>query len=296
MMSEESPRRPLGRLLGAELFRLRASKGMRLIFAAFLLAAIVISIGNSVQVHNNLDMLSHMSQPGSSNLSLDQLDELADGKIEAGLADQAAQLYTSGQSVGWLIAGLIGIGLMGGEVSRGTSSITYLITPRRNAVVFSRVVTSLLIGLAMFSAATSVALMAGIWTMDSQGKAHYLTSGVALSAILSNLMGYLSWGIFGVGLGALLHRQRIAVAAFLLLYLTGRPLRDAVFAMMGDSSSVGWIREALVLFPSIAADQMSSGYANPGEPIMWTGTLVMAGYAFIFTLLGLWVVTRRDIA
>ncbi|MCJ1679111.1 hypothetical protein MTF65_17550 [Streptomyces sp. APSN-46.1] len=269
---------------------------MRLIFAVFLLAVIMISIGNSVQVQNYLDMLSDMSPAGGGNLSLDQLDDLADGKIEAGLADQAAQLYTSGQSVSWLIAGLVGIGLIGGEISRGTSSITYLITPRRNSVVFSRVVTSVLISLAMFLVATSLALVVGMWTMDSQGKAYYLTSGVVLSAILSNLVGYLSWGVFGVGLGALLYRQRIAVAAFLLLYLTGRPLRDAVFAMVGDASSASWIREAIVLFPSIAADQMSSGYANPGEPMIWTGALVMAGYAFIFTLLGLWVVTRRDIA
>ncbi|MFC9298197.1 ABC transporter permease subunit [Streptomyces sp. NPDC057011] len=295
-MSEESAGSRLNRLLGAEIFRLRVSKGTRLTFAVFLLAMIVISIGNSMHVQNYLAMLSDMSPAGAGNLSLDQLDELAEGQIEAGLADQAARLYTSGQSVGWLIAGLIGIGLIGGEVSRGTSSITYLITPRRNSVVFSKVAASLLIGLAMFLAATGVALMAGMWTMNSQGKAYYLTSGIALSAILSNLVGYLAWGVFGVGLGALLRRQRIAVAVFLLLYLTGRPLRDAVFTMAGDSSSAGWIREAIVFFPSIAADQMSSGYVNPGEPIIWTGALVMAGYACVFTLIGLRVVTRRDIA
>jgi hypothetical protein len=114
--------------------------------------------------------------------------------------------------------------------------------------------------------------------------------------VLLSLLAFVSWAIFGLGLGALLRSEIISVVAGIGVYAGGFAAMELVFHALYDLDHQGWLLAAPVIAPAVASDVMiTPGRAFPHAPPQWAGVVVMAGYALALTAAGIAATRRRDV-
>lgn len=214
----------------------------------------------------------------------------------------ARLVYTGGISMGYLLALVLGILSMSGEVRHRTLTSTLLATPRRG-----RLITAKLAGLAVVVVLNALAFTAGSLLgggiMLAVGDAALFPEPGQLLATLARMVLVLVlWGLMGFGLGVLIPNQVIALFVGVGFTLLLEPLIG--FGL----TFVDWLADAAKFFPSQAtmatldlysgvdpATQQSLGGAE--DPLTWwVAALVLLGYAAVMVVLG-WVLTsRRDVS
>jgi ABC-2 type transport system permease protein len=126
--------------------------------------------------------------------------------------------------------------------------------------------------------------------MDSQ-----LGNDAAWRAIGLNLLAYLLWAVFGVGIGVLIRSQIGATVTGILLYLGGSIGAIFVIAILAERWG-DWINNLQLLVPSLASSLMVTGAEIPGNPPRWAGAAVLIGYAVVTGVAGSLLIRRRDIS
>jgi hypothetical protein len=109
------------------------------------------------------------------------------------------------------------------------------------------------------------------------------------------------WGVFGIGLGALLRSQIGATVTATLLYTIGTYAALLVFVVIRVYViTTDSVFKGLVIVPSIAAQvaEGSKDLAIPrGQiPPWWVGVLVMLGYGLTTAVIGTLILRRRDVS
>lgn len=135
------------------------------------------------------------------------MNVLAVGADELSNGAEQLQDFEAGSRAGMLFAGLAGAIAITAELRYGTIRPTFLVTPRRGAVLAAKLAVGVLVGIAfgliaqgLMTADASVALAArGIDNQLSGGDYLQLFSGGAAAAAL--------WAAAGVGIGALVRNQ-----------------------------------------------------------------------------------------
>ena len=102
-------------------------------------------------------------------------------------------------------------------------------------------------------------------------------------AIGINLLMFALWGVFGIGIGALLRSQIGATVTATLLYTIGTYAALLVFAVIRRFVfETDAVFQGMVIVPSIAAQvaEGSKDITMPGDqiPAWWVGVLVMLAY------------------
>lgn len=182
--------------------------------------------------------------------------------------------------IGSLVALVAGVLIVTDEVYRDTLTTGLLRVPRRGVLLASKAITAavlaLIIGVADLLVVLAVGLMSGV-----------LTSGLVNADILLRTGGlvaaYPLYAVLGVGLGAFLHYQPVAVTlpVFWALFLEDLLIR-------ADSPLWPW-----------TVRNVSAALANDGGiagliPV-WAGALTLAGYALTAAALGASRLILRDI-
>jgi hypothetical protein len=113
--------------------------------------------------------------------------------------------------------------------------------------------------------------------------------------VLLNLLAFVAWGVFGLGLGAVLRSQIVAVIAAIAVY-AGSFGTELVFAALYNLFRQGWMLGAPVIGPAVASEVMTtSGPAFPHAPPGWTGGIIMIGYTVALVAGGITLTKRRDV-
>jgi ABC-2 type transport system permease protein len=209
---------------------------------------------------------------------------------------QASQIYTSGQFFGLLFVMLIGILMVTNEFFHQTATTTFLATPRRTSVIFSKLAAASLLGFAFWLATAVIDLIAGAIFLSTEGVGSQLGEWDVQRALLLNLLAYAVWTVLGVGIGTLIPNQLGAVITASVLYLVGTQVAQLLFFLLSNWLDSEAVLKWQVILPSIASQVMISGNGSAMLPAWWVGALVLAGYALVSGATGILITRRRDIS
>jgi ABC-2 type transport system permease protein len=289
-----APTRPLLlRLLRSERIKVTSTKTWWLFGIAVVVTTALTLLANIGNTWNSL----HNGGDGTPPNGFDDVTQAPAHLVQRFAAD----IFTSGQYFGGLFAMLLAILLITNEYYHQTATTTFLATPKRTYVIASKFLMAMLVAAIVWIVTTILDLIAGVIFFRSQGLSNELGSWTVERAILINLLMFALWGVFGLGIGALLRSQIGATVTAALLYTIGAYAAVAVFALLRtfvyhhDS-----VYRGLVLYPAFAA-QIASSADSTGLPggthvVWWVGALVMVAYGVVMAGIGTWILRKRDIS
>jgi ABC-2 type transport system permease protein len=179
-----------------------------------------------------------------------------------------------------LVLGILG---MAGEFRHQTVTQTFLVTPDRGRVVAAKLIAYPLAGTAL--ALTILAFTAAVATgwLAAEGITPSLLDARLGRVLLGAVLAAGLCGLVGVGVAALVRNQVAALVGVLVWVLL---VEGLLMSLLNIPSLGKWL-------PSAAAAALT----NPGggQLSRLAGTLLLAGYALTFALVGTRLVVRRDI-
>jgi ABC-type transport system involved in multi-copper enzyme maturation permease subunit len=279
--------------IGAEIHKVRTTRLGWWLLAGVVLATAWALLRNGVGHHYTL-------YPPLDRLSAhDRVQALVDrahARTYAGRAAIAADMVTSGQLIGGMLAMLLGIVIVTTELANGTAATTYLTNPRRVAVIAAKFATAAFFGALCWLVSTVIdVVVTGVYER-SQHFNVALTDGIPLRSALLNLLAYVVWAVFGVGLGTLFRGQTAAVGTGLLLYVGGSAVAAIAATLLNQLFHQTWLLATPVAAPAVAALVMiTPGRVYDHAPPQWVGLLVMAAYVAVFAAIGTARTRRADI-
>lgn len=214
----------------------------------------------------------------------------------------ARMVYTGGVSMGYLLALVLGILSMSGEVRHRTITSTLLATPRRGRLITAKLAGLVLVVILNALVFTVGSLVGGGITLAIGDVALFPEPAQLLATLGRMVLVLVLWGLMGFGLGVLIPNQVIALFVGVGFTLLLEPLIGFGLTL------VDWLADAARFFPSQATvaaldlfsgldPEMQQSLGAAEDPLTWwVGALVLLGYAAIMVVLG-WVLTaRRDVS
>ena len=279
----------LARLLRAEFMKIRTTSTGWLFLTGFIvftaLALTINGFGNHYQLYPQQGLVS----PAQA------LAQAAQARSPAGVAAIAASMMTSGQRVGVLFALLLGVLVVTSEFANQTAAVTFVTVPRRATVIMAKVAAAACCGALFWLVGTVIAAVATPLFLYSQHVSTSLAGWTVARSVLLNLLAFVAWGVFGLGLGAVLRSQIAAVIAAIVVY-AGSFGAELVFTALYNLFHQGWMLGAPVIAPAVASEVMiTSGPAFPYAPPGWVGGVIMIGYTVALVAGGIALTRRRDV-
>ena len=209
---------------------------------------------------------------------------LQGGSTPLGSSDGVRNVFGSAAG-GTLILLLVGIYMMAGEFRHNTATSTFLITPDRRRVVGAKLAASGFVGFIVGVAASLVTLAIALpWLSAKDVDLAGHTSDIAV-VLLGALLATTLSPIVGVGFGALVTNQNLAVTAALVWITTVEALLVSFKPEIGR-----WL-------PGGASSALTGTATLDGGLLpIWGGAILFAAYGLAFSVAGSRFVLRRDIA
>jgi ABC-2 type transport system permease protein len=279
------------RLVSAEFMKLRTTRAWWLFVGGFALVSALALAMNALGKHYEL-----YPQPDAFDRA-QKLVQAARDRTPAGAAAVTASLMTSGQTLTVLCALLLGIHVVTSEYVHRTVTATFLTVPRRERVVVAKLAAAGALSALFWLIATVLNGVVVPVFLASQHLSASLTAAAVVRSVGLSLPAFVLWAAFGLGLGAVVRSQAIAILAGLACFAGGLAAVAAVSQLAFNLVHQDWLFGARVIAPEVASQVMiSSGRAFPHAPPQWVGAVVMAGYGLALTAVGVTQTKRRDVA
>jgi ABC-2 type transport system permease protein len=280
----------LVRLIRAEITKIRTTKTWWLLALGIVAFAGLALLVNGIGHHYELYPPSN-AQPGP-----DEQAQIASAHTPAGLARIAADMMTSGQFFGVLLAMIIGILVITNEFFHQTATTTFMTSPHRTTVIMAKAIAAVLFGVLFWLIATVINVVITPLYLSGQHVSVSLTQWTVVRSVLLNLLAFAIWAIVGMGLGTLITSQIGAVVTGMVAYLVGTAAVAIIFRLLYEWLHKTWILTSEVIFPSVASEVMiTPGRAYPHAPAQWVGGVVLVGWAVVTGAIGILLTRRRDI-
>ena len=207
-----------------------------------------------------------------------------DGSMPLASSDGVRNVIGSAAGGGVVLL-LIGIYVMAGEFRHNTATSTFLITPDRRQVVGAKLAASAFVGFVVGLAASVVTLAVALPWLSAKEVELTAHTGDIVVVLLGVLLATTLSPIVGVGFGALVPNQTVAVTAALLWITTVEGLAVSFRPEIGR-----WL-------PGGASSALTeTATVNGGLLPIWGGALLFAAYGLAFAAAGSRLVLRRDVA
>jgi ABC-2 type transport system permease protein len=273
-------------LVKAELFKIRSTSTWWILGLITLVLWLLALLANWAS-----SSISAGVDPAEQGLNSDETEQL---RVANAAVNVASNLYTSGQFFGVLMVMLLGAIVVTNEFFHLTATTTFLVTPRRERVVYAKLAASVMFGVGFWLVSTLLNLIFVPFILKALDVGTQLGEPAVWRAIGLNALAYALWAILGVGAGVLIRSQMGATITLTMIYVVGSFGASLFFALL--SPRLGdWFSKLQVLVPPLASQLMISGTDLPGNPPRWVGAVVLIGYAVLAGGLGLWLTKRRDI-
>jgi ABC-type transport system involved in multi-copper enzyme maturation permease subunit len=279
----------LVRLLRAEFMKLRTTSAGWVFLTGFImftaLALTINGFGNYSLLHPEQGLVS----PAQA------LAQTAHARSPAGAAAMTASMMTSGQLFGVLFALLLGVVIVTSEFANQTAAVTFVTVPRRVTVIRAKMAAAACCGALFWLIGLVIAAVATPLFLYTQHVSAPLAGWTVTRSVLLNLLAFVAWGIFGLGLGAVLRSQLASVVAAVVVY-AGSFGAILVFTALYNLFHQGWMLGAPVIAPAVASEVMiTSGPAFPNAPPAWVGGIILIGYVVALAAGGIALTKRRDV-
>jgi ABC-type transport system involved in multi-copper enzyme maturation permease subunit len=279
--------------VSAELLKIRTTAAWRWFLVALVLLTGQALLRNGVthhyELHPQLDQLNAADKAQA-------LAQAADANTHAGHVAIMGDMLTSGQFAGGLLTMLLGILVVTGETTHRTATATYLANPHRGQVLVAKLAATVGAAGAFWAITTVIDIITNVFYIRSEGFNVNGSDPVIVRSVLLNLLAYVMWAGFGIGVGSLLRGQTAAVMTGMAVYFAGVAAAALLANLVHQLYPHDWVLGLPVIAPAVAAQIM----VNPGRvfdhaPPQWTGLVVMAAYTLVFTVTGALIARRRDI-
>jgi ABC-2 type transport system permease protein len=208
------------------------------------------------------------------------------------LSNPATQraIFSAGSS-GYLFTLIVGVIVVASEFRHFTSRPTFLVEPRRERVIASKLGVMAFVGFLYALACIAVSSMVALIWLGAKGIDIQWSAG-SLPLVLIGDVGVVAiYSVVGVGVGVLVRNQVAAIVGALMFTLFIEPI----------AAVVPGVKDAFRFFPTGAARAITgAGGASTSTdqaPLLsgWQGALLLVGWGLVFAACG-WVITlRRDI-
>ncbi len=277
------------RLLRAEFMKIRTTSTGWLFLAGFIvftaLSLTINGFGSHYQLYPQQGLVSRAQA----------LAQAAQARSPAGVAAIAASMMTSGQRVGVTFALLLGVLVVTSEFANQTAAVTFVTVPRRTTVMTAKVAAAACCGALFWLVGTVLAAVATPLFLYTQHISTSLAGWAVARSVLLNLLAFVAWGVFGLGLGAVLRSQMASVVGAILVY-GGSFGAILVFTVLYNLFHQSWMLGAPVIAPAVASEVMTtSGQAFPYAPPAWVGGIILIGYVVALVAAGVALTKRRDV-
>ena len=191
----------------------------------------------------------------------------------------------------YLMAAILGVIGITGEYRHLTATPTFLSVPRRGTVVTAKLVVYLMTGLVLGALCLGATVALAAPWLSARGFEVDLGSDSTIRIIVGGIVATAIYGIFGVGIGALLRNQVAAVVGLVIYLFVAEPILSAIPKVQSAYPYLpGGAASALT--QTTDPNAQGSGYELL-EP--WQGGLLLLAYGLVFAILGSWLTVRRDV-
>lgn len=192
---------------------------------------------------------------------------------------------------GYLFALIMGILIMTNEFRHGTAVGTFLVTPKRSTVLVAKLMAAAIAGLVVQIFSFLVAISSGVFALGFFEPHAPVTSELLWKVFRASVLSGAVLGIVGVGLGALVKNQVAAVTGAVIWTLIVEGLVVAFVESIGKYLPAGAITGLVDL--DFGSNDFNFSIENYLSPLQ--ATLVLLGYAAVFSIVALRTTLRRDI-
>lgn len=206
----------------------------------------------------------------------------------------ARTVYSLAAALGYVFPVAVGALSVTAELRHQTLTPTFLAEPRRGIVLTAKMLASVPVGLVFGLVGTAATVLAAAGVLAATGSPTLLDDPAVLGTIARTVLTLTLWCVVGVGFGAALPSQVVAVVVLLAFTQLVEPLLRVFLAAVEPLAGVGrWLPgaagEAITgasLYSEIGAGELLS----PG-----VGLLVLLGYGLLLALVGRFTTLRRDL-
>lgn len=208
--------------------------------------------------------------------------------------DVALTVYTLAPTLGYVFPVIIGALSVGSEFRHMTVTPTLLAEPRRSVVLAAKLVASLPIGFVYGVVGTLATIGTGAGVLAMLGEDAFLTDPEVLRTAAFSVLAMTVWGLVGVGFGAALKNQVVAIVVVIAFTQLVEPILRVAFGLVESLSGVAkWL-------PGAAGEAIvgSSFYSVSGLSDLlprWQGFVVLLAYGLVLALVGRLTALRGDI-
>ena len=190
----------------------------------------------------------------------------------------------NGATSGALVSLILGVVSMAGEFRHGTATSTFLVTPQRGRVVMAKLAVSALAGLVFAVGSSLLTLVIAVPWLDAKDMSVPVLSGDVWIVFTGALLATIFYAAAGVGVGALVRNQTLAVTGAVLWVTLVEGLVVQLLPEVGR-----WL-------PGGAATALTSTTTSEGGLLpAWGGGLLFAAYAAVIALAGVRRTAHRDV-
>jgi hypothetical protein len=187
-------------------------------------------------------------------------------------------------SSGGILMIVIGIMLMAGEFRFNTATSMFLITPERRRVVGAKLAAAGTVGIATGVVASLLTLAIALPWLHSRNVELGAHSADIIVVVLGGIASTALGGLVGVGIGALMRNQTLAITFTL------------VWTFLVESMLTNFAPGIGRWFPGGAASAMSGVRSTGGDLLpIWAAAALFAAYGLAFSVAGTRFVVRRDV-
>ena len=247
---------PMKSLIHAELLKLRTTRAFWVYIAAAL-AFVPVTIAVTMTVSND-------------GLVLD--------------SSEGITAVFSAASAGGLLLLLLGITMMAGEFRHNTATTTFLVTPDRRRVIAAKLAAGSVVGVLATAVSALLTLAIALPWLAARDIDVDLLSVAVGAPILGGMIANGLWTAFGIGLGAVMPNQTLAITVVV------------VWTTVVEGLLVGFLPEVGRWLHTGAASALGGTWTAEGGLLpFWGAALVLTGYALAGAAAGTYLVTRKEI-
>lgn len=205
-----------------------------------------------------------------------------------------SSVYGVAAAFGYVFPVIVGVLSVTGEYRHNTITPTFLAEPDRLKVLVSKLVLGAGVGALFGAVATLCTVGAGAAVLAVSGDPTLLGDAETWALVGRSVLALTVWGILGVGLGALITNQVVAIVVVLVYTQFLEPIVRLLLAATGDLGST-----IVTYLPGAAGEAITGGsiYSEMGmgDLLPWAGGLVLlTAYALVLAAVGAATTLRKD--
>lgn len=210
-------------------------------------------------------------------------------------------LYSLATATGYVFPLLIGTLMVTTEIRHKTLTPTFLATPRRGRVLTAKVIVGIGLGVlyGVIGVVASTAPAAGLLAL--QGVDTQLGETDIWAMIGRMIAAFVLWVLIGIGVGALVRNQIVAIVGALVFTQFLEPVVRTLVPLVEGAGDIVQFLPGAASDALVGASLYTSAMVDAGGGIApslewWAGGLVLLGIAVVLLLLAQLFSWRRDVA